>query len=131
MEDYNYFLGSLSLALFLTMAFFSQVGLGVNLLLHSNTRDQESPNTPKKFNLWFLIRDNWKSIVLTESLILLTIRFAELIIPEQFKLEALLTPLGVDMWLLGAVLIGFFHNKLAQRWKDKTTWLKVERPENP
>jgi hypothetical protein len=130
METHSLLLGFLTFQIFIVMWIFSQLGLAVNLLLHSNTRNQNSPNTPVKFKLWFLIRDNWKSIIFTELIILLTIRFAQILIPEQFRITDLQTPAGIDMWLFGSVVIGFCYNKLAQYWKDKSQWLKVKRPVN-
>jgi len=125
--NYNYYLGFLNWDLFLAMVIFALIGVGVNLLIHSQKRDQNSPNTPVKFSFLFLLRDNWKSILLTIILILLTIRFGPMIKPDMFKPEELASPLGTEKWLFASLVVGLGFNFLLQIWKDKTNWLKVKR----
>ena len=127
MENQSYLLGILPLGLFLAMLFFASIGVIMALLIDSTKRDQESKNTPVKFSFWFLIKDNWKTIVLTALAVLATLRFAPILFPDQFSPENLSSPLGTDKWLFGSLFIGLLYNTLLQIWKQKAEFLKAKR----
>lgn len=127
MENYNYLLGFLSLKLFLVMLLFAVLGIIVSLLIDSQRRDQSSKNTPEKFSWLFLLKDNWKTIVLTAIIVVLTIRFATSFFPDQFKGDELQTPEGIEKWLFGSLVIGLGFNQLVQVWKKKAKILNIKR----
>jgi len=127
MNNMSYLLGSLPLGLFLGMIFFAAIGILMALLIDSTKRDQASKNTPVKFSFWFLLKDNWKTILLTALAVLMTLRFAPILFPDQFNGENLSSPLGTDKWLFGSLLIGLLYNTLLQIWKDKAEFLKAKR----
>src|SRR4030042_1687902 len=125
--QHSLLLGFLSLKLFLVMLLFAVLGIAVSLLIHAQKRDQASPDTPIKFSWLFLLKDNWKDILLTILIVILTIRFATSFFPGQFKGDDLQTPEGIEIWLFGSLIIGLGFNKLIKVWKDKSQWLKVKR----
>jgi hypothetical protein len=127
MEKYNYLLGFVSLQLFLTMVFFATIGITLSLLWDGHKRNPDSPNTPQKFSFWFLLKDNWRTIIATILLVLVTIRFATSFFPNQFKGDEVVTPEGIEKWLFGSLLIGLAWNQLAQFLKKKIPILNVER----
>jgi hypothetical protein len=127
MENYNYLLGFLNPLLFGTMVLFSALGIAISLLWDAQGRDQSSVHTPEKFSLKFLLRDNWKTIVVTILVVLLTLRFAPNLFPDQFKGEDIGQPAGVEKWLFGSFLIGLVYNQLVQFLKKKISILNVER----
>jgi cytochrome c biogenesis protein CcdA len=75
MEEYSYILGFLSAKQFLSMCLFATIGIIISLLIDAQTRDQSSTRTPVRFSWWFLLKDNWKSILLTALIVLMTLRF--------------------------------------------------------
>lgn len=127
MEGHSFLLGFLSLRMFLAMLFFAAIGIAISLLIDSSKRDQNSSNTPAKFNFWFLLRDNWKSIVLTLLVVLVTLRFASSLFPDQFKGTDVGTPEGLEKWLFGSLLIGLAFNQLIQILKKRASLLQVKR----
>lgn len=127
MEKYSYLLGPVPKGLFLAMFLFATVGVFMALLIDSQKRDQCSTSTPVKFSFLFLLKDNWKTIVLTFFAILCTLRFAPLLFPDQFKAETLALPLGAEKWLFGSLLIGLGYNSLLQFLKEKSDILRVKR----
>jgi hypothetical protein len=127
METHSFLLGFLSLKLFLAMLLFAGLGIAVSLLIHAQKRDQTSKNTPEKFSFLFLLKDNWKSIVLTALIVILTLRFATSFFPQQFTGDEVGTPQGIEKWLFGSLVIGLGFNQLIQVWKDKSQWLRVKR----
>lgn len=127
MENYNYLLGFVELKLFLTMLLFAIVGIVLSLLMDAHTRDQNSPNTPVKFSFKFLLRDNWKTILTTAIAVLVTLRFAPLLFPDQFKVDATGDPKAVEWFLFGSFGIGLLYNQLVQFLKKKISILNVER----
>lgn len=127
MEKYSYLFGAVPTGLFFMMLFFSAIGVFMALLIDSQKRDQNSPATPTKFSFLFLLKDNWKTIVLTFFAILCTLRFAPLLFPDQFSSEALANPLGAEKWLFGSLLIGLGYNTLLQFLKEKSDLLKTPR----
>jgi hypothetical protein len=127
MENYSYLLGFIPVTLFLAMVFFASIGVLMALLVDAQKRDQTSKNTPVKFSFWFLLKDNWKTILLTALAVLITLRFAGSVFPDQFTNEDLSSPLGKEKWLFGSLLIGFLYNSLLQFLKEKSELLKVKR----
>jgi len=124
---YTLSLGYLTPELFLVMLGFATFGAAMSLLWDGHKRNPDSPNTPKKFSLKFLILDNWRTILGTIFAIIVTIRFGTSLIPDQFKGSELATPDGIEKWLFGAFAIGFFCNQLLQWLKQKLSIFKVDR----
>jgi len=129
MENYSYLLGFMTPKMFLVMCLFSALGIAVSLLFDSQKRDQVSKNTPNKFNTWFLIRDNWKTILVTFLVVLITIRFATSLFPNQFGATDVGSPEGMEKWFFGSVLIGLGYNQLIQVWKQRAKFLQAPRKE--
>jgi len=127
MENYSFLLGFIPLKMFLVMIFFATIGVIVALLVDSQKRDQSSTNTPVKFSFWFLLKDNWKTILLTFLVVLLTLRFVGSVFPDQFTNSDLSSPMGQEKWLFGSLLVGFLYNSLLQFLKEKSELLKVKR----
>jgi hypothetical protein len=127
MEKYSYILGFLSLGEFLAMCFFATVGIAISLLIDSQKRDQNSIRTPQKFSWLFLLKDNWKTIVLTALVVLMTLRFVTSFFPDQFVDGDLGSPQGIEKWMFGSLLIGVFFNQLIQIWKKRAAWLQVDK----
>ena len=127
MENYSYVFGLAPAGLFFAELFFAFIGMLMALLGDAQTRDQSSPNTPKKFSFWFMLKDNWKGIALSILAVLATLRFAPLLFPDQFTTAALDQPMGKEKWLLGSFFIGLAFNGLLQFLKDKSEILKVKR----
>jgi len=127
MEDYTYLLGFIPRGMFAFMVFFSAIGVIIALLIDSTRRNPESKNTPVKFSGWFLVKDNWKTITLTVLAILITLRFAGSLFPDQFVGDDLASPLGQEKWMFGSFLIGLLYNTILQRIKEKAEILKVKR----
>ena len=72
MENYSYVFGLAPAGLFIAELVFAVIGMIMALLGDATTRDQNSPNTPEKFSFWFLLKDNWKTIVLSVLAVLIT-----------------------------------------------------------
>lgn len=127
MENYSYVFGVVPSGMFIAMIIFAAIGVTMALLGDAQTRDQNSVNTPRKFSFWFLLKDNWKTILLSFLAVLLTLRFAPLLFPDQFLTEALDNPMGKEKWLFGSFMIGLVFNSLLQLLKSKSEILKVKR----
>ena len=127
MENYSYLLGFIPLSMFLAMIGFATIGVIARLLVDAQSRDQNSVKTPVKFSFWFLLKDNWKTIILTFLAVLITLRFAGSVFPDQFSSEDLASPLGKEKWLFGSLLVGYLFNSLLQYLKEKSEVLKVKR----
>jgi len=127
MENYSLVLGFLSLKVFLVMILFSVIGIAISLLVDSQKRNQASTSTPKEFSFVFLLKDNWKSIVLTALVVLVTLRFAASLFPDQFNGNVVGTPEGLEKWLFGSLLIGLGYNQLIQILKKRARMLQVKR----
>ena len=127
MENYSLVLGFLSLKVFLVMILFSVIGIAISLLVDSQKRNQASTSTPKEFSFVFLLKDNWKSIVLTALVVLVTLRFAASLFPDQFNGNVIGTPEGLEKWLFGSLLIGLGFNQLIQILKKRAKMLQVTR----
>jgi len=111
-------LGKASLTMFAALFFFALIGVAINLLLHATTRDQNSPNSPVKFSFRFLLWDNWKRIVLSGLLILVTIRFMSIF----FDIDLVNNN---EFYLFGALIVGFIFDKLGEIFKKRINFLKV------
>lgn len=127
MENYSFLFGIVPAKMFFAMVAFAAVGVIVALLIDSTRRNKSSKSTPEKFSFWFLIKDNWKTILLAALAVLLTLRFAPFLFPDQFTQENLSSPMGVEKWLFGSVIIGLLYNTLLQIWKQKADILKAKR----
>jgi len=127
MENYSFLLGFIPAGMFFAMIGFATVGVIVALLIDSTKRDPNSPATPVKFSPWFLIKDNWKTILLTFISIIVTLRFVSSVFPGQFTDADLATPVGSEKWLFGSFLIGLSYNTLLQYLKEKSEFLKSKR----
>ena len=125
--NYTLLLGFIPGMFFLAMLFFSSIGVAIALLIDATKRDQNSKDTPVKFNGWFLIKDNWKPIVQTFLAILVSLRCAGSLFPEQFTDSDLASPMGKEKWLFGSLLIGLLYNSLLQYIKQKADILKTKR----
>lgn len=126
MENYSLSFGFVTAKIFFAMVMCGTIGIIISLLLHSLTRDKKSPRTPEKYSFWFLLKDNWKSIVVTALIFLMTLRFATSFFPSQFKSADTLTAEGIDRWLFFSLLLGTGFNQLIQVWKKRSDWLKVK-----
>jgi hypothetical protein len=104
--------GDLSVPEFLAALFFSLIGVLISLLFHANTRNPNTTTSPVKFSWLYLLRDNWKRILLAFLLICITLKF----LPE-------LTGLKLNMFY--ALCIGLVWDKLAEYLKSKTDIIKV------
>ena len=127
MENYSYVFGVVPSGMFIAMIIFAAIGVTMALLGDAQTRDQNSANTPQKFSFWFLLKDNWKTILLSFLAVLLTLRFAPLLFPDQFTTNVLDNPMGKEKWLFGSFMIGLVFNSLLQLLKSKSEILKVKR----
>lgn len=107
-------LGTATYQAFLTQYFFSLVGVAISLLLHGAKRNVDEKSTPDKFSIGFLIKDNWKRIVLNALVIFVTIRFFRDLT-------------GFELSLFFCLLIGFSYDKVLQLLKNKTDVLNVTR----
>jgi len=99
-------LGGYTIPHVVALLVFAMAGVLISLLIHSTNRDKGSPNTPVKFSLWFLLKDNWKRILLNLLLIVVTIRFCQEI-----------TGLQVTEFI--ALLIGVSYDKLSEFLQNK------------
>lgn len=127
METYSYIFGVVPQGMFIAMVVFAAIGVTMALLLDAQTRDQNSVNTPKKFSFWFLIKDNWKTILLSFLAVLVTLRFANLLFPDTFTTEAISDSANKEKWLFGSLCIGLVYNGLLQILKSRAEILKVKR----
>jgi hypothetical protein len=120
-EFLGYVIGNLSLAMFAALYFFAIIGVALNLLIHSNKRNQSSKNTPVKFSIIFLARDNRTRIVIAILSIFVTIRFLPLIF--EFNAE------HTEYYLAGAFIVGFGFDKILEKWKESKfgSFLKEKR----
>jgi len=99
---------------FFSALFFALIGVIISLLMHAVGRDLTSTTTPVKFSFKFLLKDNWKRILLSLLLIVVTIRF----LPD-------LTGLKFNMFY--ALCIGLAWDKLSEYIKTKSNILDVPR----
>jgi hypothetical protein len=127
MENYSYIFGVVQPGMFIAMVIFSAIGVTMALLGDAQTRDQNSPSTPEKFSFLFLLKDNWKTILLSFLAVILSLRFAPILFPDQFTTDALSDFMGKEKWLFGSFMIGLLFNGLLQLLKSKADILKVKR----
>lgn len=71
-------LGTTDITYLLAIFLFAMIGVAISLLIHATNRKEG-----KKFNLFILLSDNWKRILLNFLLIVVTIRFCNEIIGLQ------------------------------------------------
>lgn len=110
----QYILGDSSMAFIAAMLFYCILGLIASLLLNATDRNPASAGTPREFNLWFLIKDNHKRILV--SLVLIVV----------------LLTVGADLFDINlnkttCFLLGFQLDKLAQAIKNRSSLLQVTR----
>jgi len=127
MEHYSLLLGYIPATMFIAMVLFAAIGVSIRLLIDAVGRNQNSPATPYKFSILFLLRDNWKTILLTFIAILVVLRFAASIFDEQFTAENLDLPATKEKWLFGSLMVGIAFNHVIQILKEKSDLLKVKR----
>jgi hypothetical protein len=92
-------LGSTDLPTYAAAYLFALMGAIVMLLIASQKRDKLSETTPYKFNFLFLIRDNFRRLLIGLFITFFAFRFADYF----FSLK-------LTMWL--AVLIGAFNDQV-------------------
>lgn len=92
-------LGNLSLAYYASTMIFALIGALIGLRLSAMKRDKLSENTPYRFNIWFMIRDNAQRLFTNFLICFVIFRFAGMFI----------TP-GVDI-MFGAIGIGLFFDQ--------------------
>lgn len=89
--------GTLTTDQFFAAFIFATLGALISLMLQANARDIKSESTPVHFSYTFLIRDNFRRILLSFLLIVVTIRFyTELTGNELSMFSSLLIGLGLD-----------------------------------
>jgi hypothetical protein len=121
-EFLSYFTGNMDPAEFAALCCFALIGAVIKLTMHVNSRDVNSPDTPVKFSLTFLLADNWKRILNSALLVYLFIRFPAQLIPANiYQLIS-----GGGQFLLAAI-IGFCFDSLSEYLKDKVSFLQVNR----
>lgn len=76
-------IGSISIATFISGIFFGCLGALLSLLIDSNNRDVNSPGSPVHYSYAYLFRNNWKKILASFILIVVSIRFCK----DIFNLE--------------------------------------------
>lgn len=84
---------------------FAILGATLSLLLDSNTRNVDSKRTPRNFNYFFLLKDNYKRIVITIILICVFMRFTKEL-------------LGINPSVYWSFFIGFSSDKLSEYLKN-------------
>lgn len=106
--------GTNSFQNFVTQYFFAMIGVAISLLLHGANRDVDNKSTPTNFSFIFLLKDNWKRILLNLLVIFVTIRFFKEIT-------------GFELSLFFCLLVGIGYDKLIQFIKTKSDLLQVNR----
>lgn len=91
----EYLFGEASLTYYVAAEIFALMGLTVSLYLHSNKRNPDSPKTPEKYSLGFLIWDNFKRIFVGQMVFFLIFRFTVELLGRQ-----------LDMWIATGVGFG-------------------------
>jgi len=119
-EFANLVLGHTSPAMFAALFFFAVVGVFINLLLHAQSRNVLSTDTPEKFSFRFLLYDNWRRIVLAILLIYISIRFVGII----FDIDVVNNN---ELYLFAALIIGFLFDKLGEYLKSRSSILRVRK----
>lgn len=85
---------------------FALTGVVISLLIHASNRKPDSYTSPRKFSFGYLIRDNWKRVLLDILLVLVTIRFSQEIT-------------GLKLSEFTALLIGISFDKIAEWLQNK------------
>lgn len=102
-------LGSRSVAVWLASFTFILIGVIVSLRISARDRNKLSPNTPEKFNWWFLIRDNISRTIGSIFVAFSLVRFGEELA-------------GITMNYFGCFLLGLCFDqvyKLLIDWQKK------------
>ena len=101
-EFLTHLLGSQSIAWWAAALIWTFIGAIVSLYLYvEKNRDKNSPNTPYKYNFWFMLRDNLQRLTVGLFVALLALRFSV----EIF---------GTEPTIYLGVLYGIGSDKLAQ-----------------
>ena len=111
---------------FCLLMFFALIGATIKLTTQVSDRDVQSPATPVKFSLRFLLQDNWKRMLSSFLLIYAFVRFSSLLIPAP-TLESL--PDGLELFI--CMSIGYGFDSLSERLKEKTSLLQGKRDSLP
>lgn len=107
-------IGSLTFDQFFAAFLFAVIGLALSLLIQANNRDIKAPSTPVQFSYKFLIADNWRRILLSFLLIVVTIRFFKEIT-------------GKDLSMFLSLGIGFGLDKIAELLKNQLSIFQANR----
>jgi hypothetical protein len=99
---------------FLIQLWWAGIGIIVSLLWHAATRDASAPSTPYKFDFLFLLKDNWKRILLSCLEVYIVLVFF-----KEFT--------GLELSRFWCLAIGLSLDKISQLIKDKTGVLWVKR----
>lgn len=99
-------LGTNDVSFLAAVLLFALVGVVISLLIHASNRNPDSYTSPRKFNFWYLIRDNWKRILLDVLLVLVTVRFSQDLV-------------GLKLTELTGLLIGVSYDKIAEWLQNK------------
>lgn len=102
-------LGNQSLAGFSGNLILAVIGIFLKLMMHANTRNAASPNTPTDFSVGFLLKDNalrlFSSFAFSLFVVFVAIRFTSEL-------------LHVELNPFIAVMIGFCSDLIAEKLKD-------------
>lgn len=107
-------MGTLTGDQFFASLLFAIIGLVISLLLQANSRDIRSENTPVHFSYTFLIRDNFRRILLSFLLIIVTIRFFQELTGKELTM----------FWALG---IGLGLDKISELLKNRLAIFQANR----
>lgn len=107
-------LGTTDTGQFFSLFAFALIGMSISLLLNGANREVTGPTTPYKFNLGFLLLDNYKRIILNLLILFSAVRFY----PDIFH-EA------INPFLAFGIGIGF--DKIVQLIKERVGVLQVNR----
>lgn len=102
----DYISGGMDISFILWLIICAVLGVLFSLLIHSTNRHKITSKGPQKFSFLYLVKDNWKRVLLDVGLIIITLRFSSDI-------------LGMEPKGSTAFLIGVFHDKLAEFLKNK------------
>lgn len=120
-ETLSYFIGENTPWQFVALFFFAAIGATIKLLQQANVRDPKAPSTPEDFTWAFLLKDNWKRILLTVLLIYVGIVFKSLI-PEDWTSWI---PQPAQMAI--GLVIGYGTDALSELLKNKLSFFQVKR----
>jgi hypothetical protein len=119
-EFVSILLGNATIPMFCALFFYALLGVIIKLLIHATTRDPEKGETPNKFSIKFLFKDNWKRLLLSIILVYVVIRFL-----SQFLIVDVTN--NPEIHLFGAIVVGFSCDSLSEWFKSKVNALRVDR----